>query len=407
MSFGRVGWLALVLAVLAVTFGHLLGPFDFLTFLHAGQQVLHGASPYPSVNSAVFRSGHGFVYPLFVAWLFAPLALLPQTAAEAMYGLASVAAIVVACRMLGRRDLSVAALVLVCSTTIIGLQMGTVNAFLLLGLAAAWHWRSDRPLVAGLALGLATGAKLFLLPVLLWPLLTRRYATTGSAAATVAALLIGGGVAGGQSFSGYLHLLSQLQADEQVGSWSLSSLFQSVGFGRSGSSALAMAVAAGCLVVLWRRRHHLTEGRILGAMVVCSLLMSPIVWSSYLLLLAVPLLLSEAGDTVLAGAALASWAVVTPDAASSLRVAVGLVLAAVAAYMVTRHLRGQVWHQVRRRSAYLVPRVAIGAAVLALCLVLPASVRSPLPALAAMALINLRCLRHPVLTDPVLTTPAS
>ncbi len=393
MSPRRIWGLATVIAVLALTFGHLLGPFDFLTFLHAGRRVLHGESPYPSVTSAVFRSGHGFVYPLFVAWLFAPLAVFPQAAAEIVYGCASVVAIVVSCRMLGRRDFAAPALVMVCSTTIIGLQMGTVNAFLLLGLAAAWYWRDSHPVLSGVVLGVAAAAKLFLLPVLAWPVLLRRWSAAGSALTTVVILVAGGGMVGSESPTGYLHLLSRLQANEQVSSWSLSSLFQSVGFSRTGSSAAAVAVVAAGLVVLLRRRKALADGRVLGAMVVLSLLMSPIVWSSYLLLLAVPLLLVDPGEGVLAAAAVASWLLVTPDAASTARVAVGVLLAASVAALVARRHLAELTRLVRSRprlgARWLILAVLLAAAVAAV----PSPVRSPLPALAAVAAVGVRCLR--------------
>jgi hypothetical protein len=389
VSLGRFRALVVVVAVLTVTFGHLLGPFDFLTFFRAGRHVLAGASPYPQVTSAVFRSGHGFVYPLFVAWLFAPLALIPRIPAEVVYGLASVGAIVGSCRMLGRRDFGAAVLVLVCSTTIIGLQMGTVNAFLLLGLACSWYWRSSHPLLSGVALGLAAAAKLFLVPVLLWPLLVRRWTTAGAAMASAAVAVVSGSLLGTEGPVGYFHLLSHLQANEQVSSWSLSSLFQALGVGRSGASAAAVVVVGTGLVVLWRRRAGLREEQVMGAMVVFSLFVSPIVWSSYLLLLAVPLLLLDRHDLILAGAAVASWVVVTPDAASALRVGIGVLLALVVAYGTGRHHLGALGRWVRAQPGWL----AVVAASAVVLVALPDQVRSPLPALAAVALVGVRCLR--------------
>lgn len=383
-----------MVAVLAVTFGDLLGPFDFLTFYHAGKHVLEGSSPYPRVNSPVFRSGHGFVYPLFVAWLFAPLALLPRLLAEILYDCASVAAIVASCRMLGRRDFAASVLVLVCSTTIIGLQMGTVNAFLLLGLAASWHWRSSRPVVSGLVLGLTAAAKLFLLPVLVWPLLRRRWGAAASALATVVAVMVAGGLFGSETPVGYFHLLSQLQANEQVSSWSLSSLFQSLGLARTASSAAAVAVVMACLLALWRRRAVLTEGQVVGAVVVCSLLMSPIVWSSYLLLLALPLLLLDRQDRMLAVAAAASWVVVTPDAASVIRVGVGVALALAVAFLAGRSHLQTLSRLVRERPLYWAVLAVAGLLTAVILVLVPDQVRSPLPALAAMAAVGARCLRR-------------
>ncbi|HET6965332.1 MAG TPA: glycosyltransferase family 87 protein [Acidimicrobiales bacterium] len=385
--------LASVLVVLAVTFGHLLGPFDLLTFLQAGRAVLHGRSPYASPNSPVFRSGHAFVYPLYVAWLFAPLAALPGRVAEAVYWIGSVGAILGSCRLLGRRGHGTTALVLVSSTTIIGLQMGTLNALLLLGLAGAWHWRDSKPMLAGLVLGAAATAKLFLLPVLLWPVLRRRVGMAASAVATVLALMVSSAALGSLSPLGYVEMMSKLDARERVVSWSLSSFLQGLGAGRTASSGGALLVAVAGLAVLYRRRFTLGEGQLLGGAVVCSLLVSPILWSSYLLLLAVPLLLN-CRDRVLAVFALVSWAVVTPDAASPARVAVGVAVAALVSATAARPAWAtRLPATGRRLLRRLLPLLPLPAALALLVVVLPAPARGPLPALLLTGAAAGWCLR--------------
>ena len=395
------GVVALV-AVLGVTFGHLLDPFDFLTFLHAGGDVLHGRIPYDSPSSPVFRSGHAFVYPLYVAWLFAPLAALPRWSAEAVYAVASVAAIVVSCRLLGRRGFAAAGLVLVCSTTIVGLQMGTVNAFLLLGLACAWRWRDTRPLLAGVILGATATAKLFLLPALLWPVLRRRYGQAAAAAGSVAGLMLLSAALGPFSPLQYLEMMSKLDAREQVQSWSLSSLLQGLGAGRSWAGALAVLIAAAWLLGIWSQRRWLADGQMLAAVVLCSLLVSPILWSSYLLLLVVPLMLVPPDDRLLALFALGSWAIVTPDAASPIRVVVGaLVAAAVVAITMRPPIhRGLEVTLARlgagRRRAVVRRALAAGGATAAFALVMwavPGPARSPVPAVAAIVVVAVYCLR--------------
>lgn len=391
MNPKRPGGLVVVTLALALTYGHLLGPFDLLTFLHAGRAVLHGHSPYAGPRSAVFVSGHAFVYPLYVAWLFAPLSALPGAVAVPLYLLGSVAAIVVGCRLLGRSGTGAAALLLVSSTTVIALQMGTLNPFLLLGLAAAWHWR-DRPLLSGALLGVTVMAKLFLVPVLLWPLLRRRWGQTASAAVTAVGLVLASAALGSLSPAGYVRMMSELDSHEQVASWSLSSFLQGVGLVRGAATAGAVVVATAGAAALWAMRRRLADAQVLGGLVLVSLLVSPIVWSSYLVLLAVPLLLVARGDRLLALFSVASWVLVTPDAASAPRVAAGVLLAVVVALAVAgpsdvpAALRG--WaRQAPVRSVGLVVAVA-GAMVLA-----PQQARSALPALATIAAVSVWCLR--------------
>jgi hypothetical protein len=79
------------------------------------------------------------------------------------------------------------------------------------------------------------------------------------------------------------------------------------------------------------RRRGSDETAVFGAAVLASLLISPIVWSSYLLLLAVPLLVGGVAESGLIAFAVASWLLVTPHAASPTRVAVGAAMAVVVA----------------------------------------------------------------------------
>lgn len=335
-SIGGVLILLAVLGVLLVAFGWLLGPFDLLTFLRAGQRILDGNNPYVSVSSGVFQAGHAFVYPTFVAWALAPLALLPQGLAEVLYIGGSAGAIVLACSLLGRTGVFPAALVLLSSTTIVGLQMGTVNAYLFLGLACAWRYRTSRPVVSGIVLGLVAAVKLFLFPILAWPLLARRYSTAAAGAMTFVLLFGASAIFGPVGIVSYLHLLSKLQGNEASQSWSLTSLFESIGLGSFAAQAVSILIAAGILVALRIRSTRLSEGQLMGMVVVCCLLVSPIVWSSYLLLLAVPVLLATADNRALAITALASWAVVTPDVSTPARTAVGIGLTVVVGYLAVR-----------------------------------------------------------------------
>lgn len=394
VSFRGAGALTALVAVIGLAFGHLLQPFDFLTFLHAGRDVLDGRIPYASPSSPVFTSGHAFVYPLYVAWVFAPLAALPLWCAESLYASASVVAIVASCRLLGRRGGATAGLVLACSTTIVGLQMGTLNAFLLLGLAFAWRFRRSRPLLAGVVLGVAATAKLFLLPVLLWPVMRRRFGQATAAVGTVVALM--GLSAGLGPFSplSYIAMMSKLDAREQVQSWSLSSLVQGIGAGRTWATVVAVLAAAGCVVAIWWRRRVLSDGQVLAAVVLCSLLVSPILWSSYLLLLVVPLILVPLDNRLLAVFAVCSWAIVTPDAASPLRCLLGaLVAAGLAAWALRFWIRrcvDMVARPALRRLAVLAAAaLGFGLAMVAL----PAPARSPLPAVAAIVVVAAWCLR--------------
>ena len=300
----------------------------------------------------------------------------------------------VACRWFGRRDWAAPALLLASATTIIVLQMGTTNPFLVLGIAAAWRFRNSRPLCSGAVLGLIAVAKLFLCPLLVWPLLTRRFR---SAAAAVLVLVAAAGsqpLVGRMSLGAYLSMLSKLQDSEAVQSWSLASLVHGLGLSISSSGRVARAVSCVCLIGVWCRRRRLSDEQLLGVVTLSCLLLSPIVWSSYLVLIAVPVLIAGDSSGPIAVAALASWALVTPDAASPIRVAGGLVIL-VAVVVVTaipfRPLRCLLG-TLRRHVTTLLALIAAG---LTLILVPPA-IRSPLPSVMATAAVGMWVLRRGV-----------
>ncbi|MHB1534675.1 MAG: glycosyltransferase 87 family protein [Acidimicrobiales bacterium] len=322
-----------VLAVLLGTFGWLLGAFDLEVFLAAARQVVGHQDPYPSLRSASFLSGHAFVYPYVVAWAFVTFAWVPTALAVAVNLVLSVGAIVAGCALLGRTGLYPVALVLVASTTIIGLQMGTLNAFLFLGLAVAWSQRR-RALAVGVAVGVIAVSKLFLVPMILWLVAARRYRAAAVASAVAGGLLVLGWLAGPIGPRSYLQLLSALQHHETARSWSLTSFLQSLGAGRSGAQVLVVVAAAAIGVWGYVRFRRSADERVLFCLAIAGcLVVSPIVWSSYLLLLAVPLLLVVPDCWPLAAYAVASWALVTPDQASAPRVIVGAALAVMLSVM--------------------------------------------------------------------------
>ncbi len=389
----------MILSVLGACFGGLLAPFDLLTFLHAGRQVLAGHTPYDPATSPVFQAGHTFVYPAFVAWLFSPLSLLPRPAATVVFTTLSVAALILACRWLGRPRASTAALALVASTTVISLQMGTVNAVLLLGLGVAWRSRSRSPLLAGVVLGLVASTKLFLLPVLIWPLCTRRHTTLAAAGGTVLVLLLSQSALGHIGLWQYFSLLAKLQGNEATRSWSLSGFAQSLGLGAHASTDLALLIAGAAVMALWLRRDRLADAQVLSLSILICLLASPLIWSSYLVLLVAPLLLATTDDCGLAVVALGSWVVVTPDASSAPRTAIGVALAVVVSVWATRRALGRRWSAWTSKPRW--PRLAVMLAVLvatATLVVLPPSTRNALPALADIVFVGvcvIRCRPRP------------
>ena len=78
------------------------------------------------------------------------------------------------CGSLGVRDWRCHVLAVTSPVVVHGLYYGNLTIVLVLPLALAWRYR-DRARLAGLALGAAVAAKLFVWPLVVWLLLTRRF----------------------------------------------------------------------------------------------------------------------------------------------------------------------------------------------------------------------------------------
>ena len=301
---------------------------DLEVFLRAGQAVLHGHDPYSSTHSETIRTNAAFVYPVAVAWWFAPLSAL-GTAAHPIYAVASLLAIGGACWWARPGRPLIAALVLLSSCAVIGLQDGSVNPWLLLGLIAAWRWR-DRAVVVGLVVAAIIVCKLFLWPVLGWLLLSRRYRAASVAFAATSLVLVAGwtfGPLGSRGYASMLHVLSGLEAPHAAGlSGLLMHWHASLTLATVVSTGIALLVLAGAGLQLRRRPGSGAEVLLFGSAVVAALFASPIVWHHYYLLLAAPLLLATSSAWPFVVLGLVSWAAAAPHTTTPMHTAIGYVL---------------------------------------------------------------------------------
>lgn len=260
---------------------------DFGIFRLAAEAVLHGRSPFPPATAAGVAGFDKFVYPPSTALLFAPLAGLPLRVAQVVMLVLAVVCVVVGLRLLDVTDWRCYGVAVMSAPAVNSLALGAVTPFLLLGVAAGWRYR-DRPGISGLVVGLTTVAKLFLWPVGLWLLATRRFRAALVAAVVACVLvLVGWAVIDFAGFRSYPHLLRELARAEEGTSYSPVALF-----GLSGSAAGLLTVLLAALVVaavILASRGPDGDRRGLALAVVGSLLGTPIVWLHYFLLLLVPI----------------------------------------------------------------------------------------------------------------------
>ena len=168
--------------------------------------------------------------------------------------------------------------------------LGAVTSFLLLGtVAICWRYR-DNPVVVGAAAAVTALLKLFLWPLAVWLLATRRWRATVICAGVGLVLLLGGWAvidfAGLRSYPTILHVLQQVEIPV---SYSLVGLL-----GLSGGTATAVTVGLSltAIVAIWSAaRGSGGDRRAFAVAVVAALVTTPLLWMHYLLLLFVPIAL--------------------------------------------------------------------------------------------------------------------
>jgi alpha-1,2-mannosyltransferase len=181
------------------------------------------------------------------------------------------------------------------------LRLGQIYSVLTLGLVAAWVAdRHNKPLLSGCALGLVVAVKPSLAPVLLWPLVRRRWGMLGASFASgAAATLVGLIVAGPEATLDWLRLMASVPSDWYWENASLpgaaARLFSENGYVEPVAMlpwAVTVAqVLGGGIVVLTAARTRRDPEMGLWALVAASLLVSPIAWFRYLVLLGPGILL--------------------------------------------------------------------------------------------------------------------
>lgn len=278
--------------------------FDFKgNFYSAGHDIIHGRNPYRvafiAAEASMKRAGGipytGFsvpVYPAAVLLTAVPFALIPLKLAGAFFIVLSGITVLVSFWLLGVRDWRCFAVLLASWPTVYALWLGTLNPLLLLGTAAAWRWR-DHIWGPAVAVSSVIVAKIFLWPLGVWLLLTRRYRPVALAVLiTVLALVSSWAVIGFDGMTAYPHMLSNLSYVEESAGPSMVAGLLALGL-PSFIAHDAVFVLAACLLLAARTRLRGTngEGRAFGLAIMAALVACPITWPHYLVLVFVPIAL--------------------------------------------------------------------------------------------------------------------
>jgi hypothetical protein len=270
---------------------------DFAVDFHrqywvVGNRVLDGLSPYdPSWQN--LKGGVGFPYSAFDAVLFVPFALLPHLVADWTFTLLDIAAALLTLRVLGVRDWRPYGLALLGAPVVSAWQTANVTLLLGLGIAVAWRFR-DRPFVVGALVAIVASVKIFVWPVGLWLLATRRY--SGLAWAFAVGAVVNGvawAVVGFDQFDEYSRLSQKIAKMDDDRSYNLIALCLKHGMAHGPAYMVQLTAAAAAGLACMYAGHRRSDAAALILAIATSLLAAPVIWLHYFALLLVPLALGR------------------------------------------------------------------------------------------------------------------
>ena len=279
---------AAVLAILLWAFQDSLAVDFHQTFRPAAEAVLNGSSPYPPPVTESMAERDAFVYLPLGAFVYAPFVVLPPLAADLVVTALMVLLALAALRIVGVRDWRCYGIATLSPAVLSAIQTANLTLPLLVALAAIWALRR-RAVLPGLVLALTLATKLFLWPVFIWLVATRRYRAAVASAATTAVLVGGGwaliGFAGLHDYPALMRVLAQALEHD---SYTIFALASDAGAPELLARGVGIAAGTATLLGCWILGRRGDEPRSFTLAIVAALLLTPIIWLHYFALLLVP-----------------------------------------------------------------------------------------------------------------------
>ena len=246
------------------------------------KEMLEGHNPYPPPDFDP-TVGANYIWPPLVAYLAAPLTVLPLGVADVVMLVLGLACIAASLWIVGLRDWRVYGLVAMWPQIAGEMRVSHLTAPICLLVALAWRSR-DRRLQPGVLVGFATAMKFFVWPLWLWLGSRRQYGAAALAAGIAGASLLF--LLPYVSIGDYARTLLQLGRGFDQDSYTLFGLLVQSGASEAAGRAAMWACGLLLLGATWRYRSFTLA-------IAAALTISPIVWLDYFALAAVPLAIAR------------------------------------------------------------------------------------------------------------------
>jgi hypothetical protein len=280
--------------------GGLAVPYDFHIFLAAADLVRHGDSPYVDPSFVGGSAPEPYVYPPLLAVLVVPFTALPDdvagsSPAAVLFSLLLLACTVGALLAIDVRDWRCYPVALLYPVTLENVELGAIGPILALLVALAWRYR-DRVGVSGAAVGFGIVLKVFLWPLAIWLAATRRWRSALIACATALGVALASwGAIGFRGLADYPTLLRKLSDLEAENSYSAFGILRALDVPEFAARGIVIACGVVLLALAWRAARRNGRDRVdsdrrsLTLALAAAVVVTPILWLHYLVLLVIPI----------------------------------------------------------------------------------------------------------------------
>jgi hypothetical protein len=248
----------------------------------AAHLLVHGANPFSSPSIGPLAAANR-IFPVPADALAVPFTVFGPRVASIVLAVVLLGCLALMLRVAGVTDWRVYGVVALWPSSIAAIQTGNPSIVVALLLAVAVRF-GDRRFLPGLAVGGAVAVKLFPWPMIVWLAAGRRYAAALVATAiSIATVLLALPFI---SLTGYARLMRNLGDAFAPASYNVVGLLYETGavglIGVRAAEAVALPIGLVILALAYRRRS-------LPLSIAACLALSPIVWTHFLVILAIPL----------------------------------------------------------------------------------------------------------------------